>query len=149
MQYLSWFFFLIYFFIFFLDSDLFELNCKFLLIWFLFVVKNFFLDFLWSLAFWNFLVLECYWFLLTRLLNFVYFWMPFSVVLAVGWFFILIRVEYPFKCIWTWINFHVPNVLKIFHLFSMFLLWNLWHEVYWLILSFMYNYLKRNEILLL
>ena len=26
----------------------------------LFVMKNFFLDFLWSLAFWNFLVLECY-----------------------------------------------------------------------------------------
>ena len=45
---------------FFLDSDLFELNCEFLLIWFLFVMKNFFLDFLCSLAFWNFLVLECY-----------------------------------------------------------------------------------------
>ena len=81
--------------------------------------------------------------LLTRLLNFVYFWMPFLVVLVVPhWFFILIRVV-PFKCIGTWINFHVPDILKIFHLFSMFLVWNLWHEVYWLIWSFMYNYLKR------
>ena len=37
------------------------------------------------------------------------------VVLVVPlWFFILIGVEYPFNCIRTWIDYHVPVVLKDF-----------------------------------